>query len=296
VLEGQNGSGDGILKINQAIFHPAALPDLRQAARLTPNDPLAWGSLAMLEVLAEGFQRGVRSPEELLTRELWPTLPERSQTAVRECLTQLESIGQSADPRLASSALGILGTLQFFVVRDTTGGAVSLRRATALDPSNGNAWETLTFALAYSRQFAPMIGVCDDRLKQRDSVRNRVLLAKAYERNDRLDAMLEEASAAQRRYPDNLLANLTLGAALLRAKRSDLGRARALQFIARATQLAGEDPPEEVATELLFQRGLYFALSGQHAVARAEFRRLLEVAPGHPEAAEAVKALEQAGD
>jgi TolA-binding protein len=60
--------------------------------------------------------------------------------------------------------------------------------------------------------------------------------------------------------------------------------------------LGGDAPPEEVAIELLYQRGLYFGLSGQHAVARAEFRRLLERVPGHPEATEAVEALEQAAD
>jgi tetratricopeptide (TPR) repeat protein len=296
VLAGPGNAGDGVLKLNQAIFHPDALPDLRAAARLTPNDPQAWGTVAMMEVMAEGFQRGLRGPDELLTRELWPTLPERTQAAVREALTRLEAIGQSADPHLASAALGVLGTLQFFVVRDTSGGAASLRRAATLDAANGNAWETLTFALAFSRQFAPMIEVCQERLKQRDTVRNRVLLAKAYERNSRLDDMLTQASAAQRRYPENLLANLTLGAALLKAARSESGRARALQAIARATQLAGENPPADLATELLLQRGLYFALSDQHAVARAQFRRLLELVPGHPEATEALQALEQTGD
>lgn len=297
VVLGNPGTGeDAILRANAAIFHPEALPDLRQAARLAPRDVEAWGTLAMVEVLAEGFQRGVRSPEELFTRELWPTLPEGSRAAVRECLTRLEAIGQGDDPRPASAALGIQGLLQSFVLRDLAGGVQSLRQATGLDPANGNAWETLTFALAYSRQYPPMIAVCADRLKQRDTVRNRVLLAKAYERNDRLDAMLEEASAAQRRYPENLLANLTLGAALLRADRSEAGRARALQCLARATRLGGDAPPEEVATELCYQRGLYFGLSGQHAVARAEFRRLLERVPGHSEATEALGALEQAVD
>lgn len=280
----------------QALFHPDALPDLRRAAELSAEDPQAWGCVAWLEVLAVACQQGDCIPEALLRRELWPVLPDRTRAAVRAVLARLERLGEDAEPRRASSALAVAGLLQFFLVGDVAGGQASLRRAVALDPSNGNGWETLTFALAFSRQFDALLAVCRQRVEQRDTPRNRLLLAKALEKNQQLDALLDEAVATQHRYPEDLLANFTLGAALLKVDRTELGRARALQYLAKATRLAGDNPPSELAAELLFQRGLWFALDGQIENARAQFHRLLEIAPGHPEALEALKAIEQVND
>lgn len=283
-------------RLSLALFNAEAVPDLIQAAALAGNDPQAWAQAALLDVLAEGFQRGMRQADDLLVREWWPVLPEKTRAEVREAMRQLEAISQDREPRVAASALTFLGHLQFFVLRDAAGGEASLRRATQLDPANDNAWETLIFALAYTRRFAPMLEACQERLKQNDTVRNRVLLAKAYEKNDQPDAMLHEAELAQRRYPENLLANLTLGAALLKNGDDELARARALQFIAKATQLAGDHAPPDIVLEVLYQRGLYFALSGQSAVARTHFRAALQLDPDNTESTEALQALEQISD
>lgn len=283
-------------RLNLALFNPEAVPDLLRTATLAGSDPQAWAQAALLDVLAEGFQRGLRQADDLLVREWWPVLPEKTRSEVREAMRQLETISQDREPRVAAAALTFLGHLQFFVLRDAAGGEANLRRATQLDPANDNAWETLIFALAYNRRFAPMLEACQERLKQNDTVRNRVLLAKAYEKNDQPDAMLHEAELAQRRYPENLLANLTLGAALLKAKDDELARARALQFLAKATQLAGDHTPPDVALEVLYQRGLYFALSGQSAVARTHFRAALQIDPDHTESTEALQALDQISD
>jgi tetratricopeptide (TPR) repeat protein len=209
-------------------------------------------------------------------------------------MTRIEELAQGVESRQAATALATLGSLQCFLLRDMAGGETSLRRAIALDPANENAWESLTFALAMSRNFPPMIEVCQSRLKHSDTVRNRVLLAKAFERNNQPGAMLETALEAHAENRDHLLANLAAAAALLKARGDDdVSRSRALQCLIRATQFAGENPPPEVTTELLFQRSLYFALSGQTALARASFGQLLELDPTQSEAQEALKALEQ---
>lgn len=296
ILAPADPAGEHRPRLSQALFHPQTLPDLRRAAELSAEDPQAWGCVAWLEVLAAACQLGDCAPEALLRRELWAVLPDHTRAAVRAVLARLERLGQDAEPRRASSALAVAGLLQFFLVGDVSGGQASLRRAVALDPSNGNAWETLTFALAFSRQFDALLEVCRQRIEHRDTPRNRLLLAKALEKNQQLDALLKEAETTQRQHPENLLANLTLGAALLKVDRTDLGRARALQYLAKATRLAGDKPPAELAAELLFQRGLWLALDGQIEKAREQFRRLLEIAPGHEEAMEALKAIEQAGD
>lgn len=287
---------EGLVAASRALFHAEALPDLRKAARLKPQDPELWGVLAMLEVLSEAFLRGLRDAGELITREVWSGLPDGARKAVREAMTRLETIGQGADPRVSSDGLATLGLFQFFVIRDTAGGVATLRQATARDPANGDAWETLTFALAFSKQFDALLEVCQDRVKHQDNLRSRILLAKAFEKTGRLEEMYAEVAGAQRRHAESLLGNLALGAALLKVDRTEAGRARALQFIAKATRLAGDQATGDPMIEVLFQRGLFFALTGQHAVARAEFQRLLNLAPGHPDATEALQALGQIGD
>lgn len=282
--------------INRAIFHPAVVPDLWTAARLAGSDPDAWGCAAMCELLAEAFQRGLQQADALFTGQFWPLMPEPTRQRVREAITRLETIGDTAEPAAAASALTFLGTLQFFVLRDTTGGEASLRRATAVDPGFPGGWEALAFGLVFSKRFEALLEICQARLKHADNLRNRVLLAKALEKNHQPAAMLAELERAQQRNPDALLANLALGAAWLKTAATETERARALPFLARASQLTGESPPREIAVEVAFQRGLYFALSGQRSVARTHFRRIIELDPQNAEATEALAAIAQLGD
>ena len=281
------------MAINRAIFQRETLPDLWTAARLAGDDPDAWGCAALCELLAEAFQRGLQQMDALLTGEFWPVMPETTRARVRDAITRLQTLGDSPEPASAAAALTLLGTLQFFVLRDTVGGEASLRRATTVDPGFPGGWEALTFGLVMSKRFEALLEVCQARLKHADNLRNRVLLAKACEKNRQPTAMLAELERAQQRHPDALLANLALGAAWVKTGATEVERARALPFLARATQLAGEAPPREIALEVAFQRGLYFALSGQRSVARTHFRRMLELDPENAEATEALQALDQ---
>jgi tetratricopeptide (TPR) repeat protein len=123
-----------------------------------------------------------------------------------------------------------------------------------------------------------------------------VLLAKALELNGRTEEMFEVAQQNQTRQREDFLANLTLGAAWLKARQGEFARARAFQFIAKATSLVDAPPSPPAGLELFYQRGLCFALMGRIAEARENFRRLLALAPGHAEATEALKILETMGE
>lgn len=276
-----------------AIIHPDVLPDLRRAVELAPEDPETRGCLALLEVFACVARPLNAALDDLLRRELWPALSDSVRAHVRAALAELDRLGQEAEPARASAALGVAGLLQFFLVGDTPGGLSSLRRAVALDPDNDRASETLTFALAATREYGELLQVARQRLERYDSPRNRLLVAKALEKNQQFDTMLIEAEHLQARYPDNPLANLTLAAALLKADGSPTARARALQYLGRASRRAGNNPPPELARELFFQRGLWFALEGQVEQARTQFRAMLELAPGDPDAVAAMNLLEQ---
>ncbi len=280
----------------RAVFHPDALPDLRRAVELAPEDPEALGSLALLEVVTSTTRPLTTTLGDLLNRELWPTLPDSTRARVRDALTELERLGQDAEPAHASAALGVAGLLQFFLLGDDAGGLSSLRRAVALDPDNEGAWEALTFALAFAREYDELLRVCRQRVEHHDSPRNRLLLTKALEKTRQLEAMRLEAELLQARYSEDPLAHLTLAAALLKVDHSETGRARALQHLGRASRRAGDKPPPELAVELLYQRGLWFALEGQIERARTQFRGVLELAPGHPDAAAALSLLEQLGE
>ncbi|NWF86177.1 MAG: hypothetical protein HXY18_20395 [Bryobacteraceae bacterium] len=296
VLSGGDPAGEfDARRAEQAIFNPESVADLRAAARAA-NDPRAIGVATLCEVLAEALERGLRHAEEIVARDVWSNLTEHTRQAVRDAVARLQSLAQDAEPDRAAVALAILGEIQLHVLRDASGAETTLRRAVALDPANEYAWETLTLLLAQSQRYEPLREVCQARVRRNDTVRSRVLLAKALEKTRRFEEMLEVAERTQRRYRSNLLANLTYGAALLVAGADEAARARALQFIAKASQLAGEAPPPDVAVEILYQRGLYFALRGQPAVSRASLRQLLAIQPDHREAAEALKALDQAGD
>lgn len=279
----------------EAIFRSEAIPDLRRAAELAPDDPELHGCRALLEAIVGAGPPIAAALNDLLNRRLWSVLPEESRAAVRAALGQLERLGQAPEPQPASAALGTAGLVQFFLVEDTAGGLASLQQAVALDPDNDPAWEALTFALAFSREYAELLTVCRRRLEHRDTPRARLLLAKALEKNGQLEAMRAEAEDLERRFSQDALAHLTLAAALLKTDRSELGRARAQQHLGRAARLAGDSPAPELAVELLFQRGLWFALGGQVEQARIQFRGVLELVPGHPEAAEALSLLEQFG-
>ncbi len=277
----------------RALCHPDIQEALLRAAESTPDSPTAWGVLALHTTLASACAEGDCRSDAWLGRDLWNRLPDTARGTVQVALNRLEHLGQLDNPVPASAALGIRGLLQFLVLGDTAGGVSSLRRATALDPDNGQAWETLNFALAFSEQHEALLEVCRRRVEHRDTARNRLLLAKALERLRRFDDLLEETLLAQQLHPEDLWANLTLGAALLRVEPTAAARARALQALSKAGRLAGDRPDPELAVELLYQRGLWFALEGQAKTARQQFVRLLELAPGHPEATEALRLLDQ---
>ena len=281
--------------VNRAIFHRDALADVWAAARLSPNNPQTWGCAVLLELMAEGLQQGLRGADALLAENRWARLPESARVTVREALARLESMSEGREPIAAAASLSLLGWFQGFLLNDVTRGEATLRRALALDPDHPSAWETLTALLVVARRMDALVEACQARLERADTPHHRLMLVKAYEKAQQVPAMRREAEEAQARYPEHFLANLTLAAALLKTGEEE-ARARAVPFLAKATQLAGENPPRDVAFELWFQRGLYFALNGQRAVARTHFRQLLEAGADPEELREAMQALDQLGD
>ena len=271
---------------------PAALSDLQTAVRLNGRDFRLLAAAALYEVFLAAGEHGLARMEDLARGAVWGLLPDGTRQSVRKAMDRLEDLTQGSEARPAAGALEALGILQYLVVRDLRGAESSLRRAVALDPAREQAWETLILLLALSDRPAELLPVCEARLKQRDTAHNRVLVAKACEQLNLQDRTLAEGEAAQRRYPDDLTANLALVAALLKYNSEPVVLLRAAQLLSKAEQLLGASASRDELVNVLVIRGLFFGLADRPDDARAHLRKGLELDPDHPQAREALELLE----
>lgn len=291
LLRSLEGADSDPLEVHLASFTLDALPDLQRAAELSPNDTVALGTAAFYELFAAGLaQRGTRM-EQLLPGAAWASLPETHRRSLRAALARLEELGQGADPRSAASALEIRGALQALALNDLRGAETSLRRATALEPTRELAWEVLFVCLIAADRWDELLPLAELRVKGQDTVRNRLLLAKACERLRQPERALEQVEHAVRREPDGLLPNLSLAGLALQGTDPAL-LARVPQALAKVQQALSRPAPPSQVFDFLFLTGLHLALTDRPDLARATFERLLELDPGHTEAKEALSALE----
>lgn len=287
-----NDEGDR-LALMRAPFSTNVLVDLRAAARLQPKDYRAWGTLVLFEVCSAALEHGA-AMDQVFGGGGWNSLPDAVRRGIREGVQRLEAIAQEGEPRAAAGALEVLGVLQTFIMGNEREGETNLRRAVRLDPARNNGWEFLIMYLARSEKSHELLEVCQERLRQQDTARNRLLVAKSYERLNQLDRVREECEVLQRRYPDDFNANLALAAALLKGPTDDLLIARSVQLLSKAESLAAKSPSREQVANLLFLRGLFLGLVDQVEGARANLKKLLEIDSDQEDAKEALEILEQA--
>jgi tetratricopeptide (TPR) repeat protein len=274
-----------------AVFCPAALSDLEQAARRKPKDARAWGTLAFFEVFAASAAQGRASIEQVFGQQGWSGLPDQARAAVRQAVSRLEELSQSGEAPAAAAALELLGIIQQLFVADKPAAEASLRRAVELDPSRQQAWESLTALLVDSDRAQELLSLCETRLKHQDTARNRLLLAKALERLKQPERLLAQTQAALDRYPEDLNLTLARAAALMQTGDDD-DLPPASQLLAKAQRLAQKAPGRDELENLLFLQGLLWGMTGRKDEARAVFNKLLELDKDNTEAQEALQALE----
>jgi len=287
------GSEPQPMRFARALYPPEALPDLRQAMRLAPKDPMALGTAMLFELFSSALEQGSLQSESIGTGNSWANLPERTRQSVRESLTRLEEMSQDAKSHTAAAALELLGSLQCFVVNDVPGAEQTLRRATALDSKRTQAWETLIFILATSKRSEALEAVCEDRLKAEESARARLLLAKSHEMRSDWNRVLETTETLERRYPEVVYANLAAAAAVLHTTRDEAGLRRAAQSLAKAEKLLGTAPARDEVVNLLFLRGLLFALADATEPALHQLRQVRQIEPHFEGVEEALEIVEQ---
>jgi tetratricopeptide (TPR) repeat protein len=177
--------------------------------------------------------------------------------------------------------LEVLGVLQGPVFHENGTSMAELRRAVALDPSRDQAWELIASSLAQSHSYDDLLILAEDRVQQSDSTRNRLLLAKAYEKLRRWDDAEQEIQFAIKDSPDDFTLNLSLGAVLLRRSQEDPDAlSDADGWLAHAQEILKKLPPgqrtHQQVVELTLTRSIYFALTDEVETARLWAKSVLE--------------------
>ncbi len=258
-------------------FSTESLEDLRQASRLDPRDYRLLGNLALYEI----YGLNARSGKIGLSQEFgWTALPDNSQDLLRVVIARLEDLSQDADPKMAAGALEVLGILQGSVLHERNRSLASLQRALALDSTREQAWELAAGTLARAGDFEQLLSLCEDRLKQKDSLRSHLLLAKAYEKLKRWEEAEEEVVAALKKAPNDLGANLSISALMLRRSSDPGALAEAGTWLQRCDKifagLTAQQKPRQTVIDFTLIRGIYLALADEVESARQWFNSVIE--------------------
>ena len=278
-------------EVMKGMFTLASIPDLQEAARLSPTNYQAIATTAFFEAMFHRFQHDKGAPNDW---NFWNVLPESSRKSIQSAMTRLEDLGQNANPKLAAGALEGLALIQALVVGDLAGGRTTLRRAVTVDPTREQAWDMLVAILAQSETFDELQTVCEERVKKRDSARNRVILAKTYEKLHQLGKADQQIKAALNLESGNMLAHLSQAALLLKRK-DNSGLSQAKNHLDRAQQILTRSPrtkdTNQQTTSLLLTSSLFYALKGDMNEARQLAKQVIERDKDNEDAKEILAAL-----
>jgi tetratricopeptide (TPR) repeat protein len=270
------GGNDTMTDIFDGCFSPESLADLQHAARLSPEDYQLIGATALYEVYTVTDRKG-----RAAVPFSWDALPEKTQESLRAAMTRLENLSQNGNPRTAAGALEVLGILEGPVLHEPNRCIANLRRALAVQPSREHAWEVLVATLAQGRRYDELLAVCEEQVKQTNSARTHLLLAKAYEKLKQWDDSEVAARMAASEDGDDFSADLSLAALLLKRSGSDdSALPEADEWLKRSEAALNKTPPllrsREQVIDLTLTRGIYYALTGEMDTARKFVQTVIE--------------------
>jgi tetratricopeptide (TPR) repeat protein len=269
------------------VLSDECLADLRQLARLRPDDPRAVGILAMAELLA--FM--ARNPDQAKSVEhVADALPDETRKSVQENIKRLEQIAKGPDTEAAARAEEIQAMLSLVAFQDKAGIETHLRRALALSPKRDQSWDFLDGILATTDRPRECLALCLDRLKHKDNAHNRFLAAKACEYLKDYGKAEEQVRRGLEQEPEDLYCSLSLAALLLR-KADDASVAGAGKELDRFEKLLKPSSPETLRDDYLVIRSIFLALTGNPAKAREMLAGVLQRDKDNTKAGEVRAAL-----
>jgi tetratricopeptide (TPR) repeat protein len=270
------GGDDTLTDPYEGCFSPESLADLQHAARLSPDDYQLIGATALFEIYTITDRKG-----QAAVPFSWDALPEKTQESLRDAMTRLENLAQNGNPRTAAGALEVLGILEGPVLHEPNRCIASLRHALAIQPSREHAWEVLVATLAQGRRYDELLVVCEQQIRQTNSARTHLLLAKAYEKLRQWDDSEVAARLAASEDGDEFSADLSLAALLLkRSGDDDTALPEADEWLKRSEAALNKTPPllrsREQVIDLTLTRGIYYALTDEMDTARKFVKTVIE--------------------
>jgi tetratricopeptide (TPR) repeat protein len=202
-----------------AVFSKEAIVDLQKAAEFSPKN-YKYISLA---AYFEWFNTTAQTKPTSLTPD---ALPDAARKFIHDAMTRLENLSEDPDKTTAAGALENLGMLNI-MFGNSPAAVLDLRRAISLDPSRDQVWDLLLVSLGKSPSHEEVTALCELRLKYKDSARNHLLLARDFEKQKKWDKSGEQAEAALKLEPENIVAHLELTAL-------DLTQSADTNFMAKA--------------------------------------------------------------
>ena len=184
-----------------SFFSKETIVNLKKAAELKPKD-------YQYISLAAYFEYFVSIMQSHFDNNATDALPDKTKQSIHSAMTQLENLSEDADKKIAAGALENLGFLNM-AFGNKSAAAANFHRAVALDPTREQSWDLL-LVTAGADSLEETVAVCEARLKQKDSARNHLLLARALEPQKKWDKVGEHAEAALKLDTNNIVAHLEL--------------------------------------------------------------------------------------
>lgn len=272
-----------------AFFSKETIANLQKAAELSPQNY----DYISLAAYFEWFNAMIQVAPKNYTPDI---LPDATHRSLRDAMIRLETLSQNSDKKLAAGALERLGILNMFF-GNSKAATGNFRQAVSLDPTREQSWDMLLGSIADSGTPEEKIAACELRLKYKDSARNHLLLARAFEHQKKWDKAGEQSEAALKLEPNNIIAHLELLALCLKQSSNPKYLTIANQDMSSASTNAvsqmSMDEELKRAREILLNTSIFMGLSNQPEQAKELLKTsVLKTNPNDEIAKEIMNALE----
>jgi hypothetical protein len=257
--------------LEASLYDAAALQDLKDAAASSENPAVIAAAALAASLAAEKTLGSGRSAEEF----------------VRALATRLYEMAQGGGEQ--SVAAGeYLGSIQFHLLKDISGAGRTLQQAVAAEPARHRAWDLLILASAYEGP-EKFVETAQARVMAMPAPRSSVLLVKSFDMQGDLTRAEWTALNAVASYPNDVLANLTLAAVLMKDPNAADYLWRVEDALNKAEKALGSSRNHQNRIDFYLLKGISLGLSDRADQARTLLR---DIKPSSPELQEVLRALD----
>lgn len=270
-----------------------ALPDFRRAMELNPQEYNGIAFFYFFEIAWEAYAHHLRNPSDNEPKKAIDVLSQSARNQLLKHLEHLEKAAQDPNNKKAAEAAEVLSFLQLFLFEDYSAAEKSARRGIALDPKREIAWELLVNSLVAAENYRKLADVCRERLAYKDSARNRLKLAKAYDYLKQFDKAEEVVRVGLQREPNDFMLRLALADLLLIRGDPDSLRKAGELLVKLGEGKLSDDGIEHHWTNYAYASGICCGLFDQREKALEWLKAVQKRQPKYSRLEDALKALEE---